>query len=298
MIIFLYGQDTYRSKEELKKIIKAKKNQLDFFRIDCKDDDVFQKIRESIDIVSMFNQGKLIILENIFQAESQEEIMDFLKERDLKNVEIVIWDEEPDKKSKLFKFLESKAKVKEFHLLQGQQLKNWIKEYTIQQGGKIDIQAIDKLTDYAGNNLWRLSNELNKLIAYKIPNTKYRIQVQDIELLVKPEIDLNIFKTIDALAYKDKEKFFKLVTNHLEKGESEGYLMDRFVYQVRNLIKAKSGGRLDMHPFVVQKSREQARKFSFEQLKKIYSQLLTIDFNIKTGRSDFMTELELLVSNL
>lgn len=293
MINFLYGQDIYRLREELKKIIKAKKDQLDFFRIDCKDNDAFQKIRESIDIISMFNQEKLIVLENIFQSDLQEEIMDFLKKKDLKNIEVVIWDEESDKRSKLFKFLKSKAKTKEFILLKGNQLRDWVKDYINKQKGKIDNQAIDRLVEYIGSDLWRITNEINKLLSYN-----KNIKIKDIELLVRPETDLNIFKTIDALAYKDKERFLKLVSNHLEKGDSEGYLMDRFVYQIRNLIKVKSGGELDMHPFVIQKSKQQAQKFSFEQLKKIYYQLLTIDLDIKIGRTNFMTGLELFIAKL
>ena len=292
MIRFLYGPDTYRSRQELKRIIeeyKANKDWLDFTRIDCRDNEVFQEIRESVDTVSMFDQEKLIVLENAFNL--QEEILEFFKKRDLKNVEVIFWEEKPDKKTKLFKFLHKNSK--EFLLLKNNQLKTWIKDYIKEQKGNINNQAIEKLIEYIGKDLWRMTSEINKLINYS-----KTIKAENIELLVKPEIDLNIFEMVDALGYKNKHKVLNLFKQYLEKGQDENYLLSMFVYQIRNLIKAKSGGKLDMHPFVIQKSRQQANNFSWDDLKKIYHQLMTIDFEIKTGKTDSKTALEMFLAGL
>lgn len=311
MIKFLYGQDIYRSREEVKKIIgeykKANPNWLDFARINCRDNEIeiFEEMRRAIDTVSMFNEKKLIVIENIFslsqaQDKFEDELLGFIKKRKLdenKNIDIVFWDEEPNKGTKLFKFLQ-KFTVKEFNLLKGVQLKNWVKRAVEEQKGKIENLAIDRLMGYIGGDLWRMTNELNKLISYKTQATECDIRVEDVELLVKPEIDLNIFNMIDALGQKNKARVLKLFNQHLEKGDSDMYLWDRFIYQFRNLIKVKSGGKLDMHPFVVQKTKQQADNFDFEELKKIYSSLLAIDFDMKIGKTDFKTALELFVSAL
>lgn len=301
MIQFLFGQDIYRSREELRKIIeeykKTNPDWLDFIRIDCRDNniEIFGEIRKSVDTVSMFNQNKLIVIENIFLYKDQDEILEFIKKKDLnknKNILIVFWDEKPDRKTKLFKFLQ-KTTANEFNLLKGAQLRNWIKNYINEQGGKIDNRTLDKLIEYVGSDLWRLSNEINKLINYN-----KSIQTKDVELLVKPEIDLNIFKLVDALGYKNKDRALNLFKQHLEKGEDENYLFSMFIYQIRNLIKIKSGGGKDLHPFVFKKSQEQARNFTLDELKKIYYHLLVIDLDIKIGRTDLTTALELLVAGL
>ncbi len=311
MISFLYGQDIYRSRQEMRKIIKeykkaclagrqANPDWLDFNRIDIADNQIeaFEQIRQSADTISMFNQKKLIIIENIFSGpqQVQDEVLEFLKKRDLgkdENIIIIFWAEEPDKRLGLFKFLKSKVKVKEFSLLKGSQLRNWIKDYIKEQKGEIDSLAIDKLIEYIGSDLWRMSNEINKLLNYN-----KTIRNESIELLIKPEIDLNIFNMVDALGHKDKNKALKMFKQYLEKREDENYLLTMFIYQIRNLIKAKSGGKLDMHPFVIQKSREQANNFEWDDLKKIYHQLLTIDFDTKTGRADSKTALELWLAQL
>ncbi len=312
MIIFLYGQDVYRSREELRRIVEeykkarldsvrqANPDWLDFNRIDCRDKEIeiFEQVRQMTDTISMFNEGKLIIIENIFSINqgTQEEVLEFLKKRDLgkdKSITIIFWAEELDKRSKLFKFLKSKAKSEEFEFLKGNQLKKWIKDYISQQGGRIEAQAIEKLIEYIGKDLWRMTNEINKLINYS-----KTIKAENIELLVKPEIDLNIFEMVDALGYKNKNKVLNLFKQYLEKGQDENYLLSMFVYQIRNLIKVKADGKLDIHPFVILKSKQQAKNFSWDDLKKIYHQLMTIDFEIKTGKTDSKTALEMFLVGL
>ena len=312
MIIFLYGQDVYRSREELRRIVEeykkarldsvrqANPDWLDFNRIDCRDKEIeiFEQVRQMTDTISMFNEGKLIIIENIFLINqgAQEEILEFLKKRDLgkdKSITIIFWAEELDKRSKLFKFLKSKAKSEEFEFLKGNQLKKWIKDYVSQQGGRIEAQAIEKLIEYIGKDLWRMTNEINKLINYS-----KTIKAENIELLVKPEIDLNIFEMVDALGHKNKNKVLNLFKQYLEKGQDENYLLSMFVYQIRNLIKVKADGKLDIHPFVILKSKQQAKNFSWDDLKKIYHQLMTIDFEIKTGKTDSKTALEMFLVGL
>jgi len=312
MILFLYGQDIYRSREELRRIVEeykkarldsarqANPDWLDFNRIDCRDKEIeiFEQVRQMTDTISMFNEEKLIIIENIFSINqgTQEEILEFLKKRDLgknKSITIIFWAEELDKRSKLFKFLKSKAKSEEFEFLKGNQLKKWIKDYVNQQRGKIKAQAIEKLIEYIGKDLWRMTNEINKLINYS-----KTIKAENIELLVKPEIDLNIFEMVDALGHKNKNKVLNLFKQYLEKGQDENYLLSMFVYQIRNLIKVKAEGKLDIHPFVILKSKQQAKNFSWDDLKKIYHQLMTIDFEIKTGKTDSKTALEMFLVGL
>ena len=322
MINFLYGQDTYRSREELRRIVeeykKVNPDWLDFIRIDVNDStsgpgglkaqretEFFEQVCRSTDTISMFNQKKLIIIENVFsprqaRSEFQDEILEFIKKKDLKDIEIIFWEGDESlprtqlRGTKLFKFLQKN--FKEFLPLKGNQLKSWIKEYIEEQKGKIENPAVDKLIEYVGSDLWRMSNEINKLITYKIQATRYEIQVKDIELLIKPEIDLNIFHLVDALGYKNKDKALKLFKELLGKGEDENYLLSMFIYQIRNLLKIKSGGGEDLHPFVFRKAQQQVKNFDWDDLKKIYHQLMTIDLEIKTGKTDSKTALEVFLA--
>ncbi|HUT96122.1 MAG TPA: DNA polymerase III subunit delta [Candidatus Paceibacterota bacterium] len=307
MLIFLYGQDIYRSKEELRRMIEknreADSDWFDFIRIDASDKqvEIFKELKQTTDTISMFSQKKLIIIEDVFSLnrESQDEILEFLKKKkieDDKDITIIFWTSEADVKNNLFKYLKSKAEAGEFKPLQGAQLKKWIKDFIDKQKGLIDNSAVDKLIERVGNDLWRMSNELNKLFSHN-----KTIHLENVELLVRPEIDLNIFQLIDAIGHKQKTKVLSLFGQYIKSEESEYYLLSMIAYQIRNLIKVKTTKAIELlglHPFVARKSSQQSENFTFEELKKIYHQLMIIDFESKLGKTDITTALELFLTNL
>ncbi len=71
MLIFLYGQDTYRSRQKLNGIIeqykKIHKSGLNLKYFDGQKID-FQDIKDEIQSISMFEEKKLMVLENPFSS--------------------------------------------------------------------------------------------------------------------------------------------------------------------------------------------------------------------------------------
>ena len=53
-----------------------------------------------------------------------------------------------------------------------------------------------------------------------------------------------------------------------------------------------------LHPFVVKKAIEQSQKFELEELKKIYQKLFKIDLDIKRGRVEPETALDMLIAEI
>jgi len=306
MLIFLYGPDTFRSHQKLTEIIdqykKANQAGLDLVWFSELD---FNKLKLKIESVSMFSEKKLIILDNIFE----EILLDYLKENKLQNSQEIILvfyqTDQPDKRTKLFKFLSQKPTIAQnFELLTGANLDNWIKKEILNQQGQIDKLALDKLIFFVGSDLWQLKNEINKLLAYD-----KKITSQNIDLLVKGKIEINIFDTIDALAQRDKKKALRLLHRHLNQGENQIYLFTMLIYQLRNLLKLKDleqkgiayynlAKATGLHPFVIKKSFSQLRNFSLQQLKNLYHRLLDIDIAIKSGQLDQQLALDLLIAEI
>lgn len=313
MIIFLYGPDTYGMKEKLNEIIEGYKkvhsSGLNLSRLDFskKEANLFSDFKDRMRQASMFQENKLIVISNSFSNANFKEMFleqgkDFIKSKDI----IIFCEEETDKRSALFKFLKKNVKSQEFELLEGQKLKNWITKEFEKYKKKINYLALDKLADYAGNDLWRLSNEIKKLACFKQGK---EIAVEDVCLLVKSRIETDIFKSIDAIGQKDKKQALNLLHKHLEKGDSPLYLLSMINYQFRNLLIIKDliernkpyyslAKKTGLHPFVVKKSYYQCQQFSLLELKKIYQKIFQADLDIKTGKIEPEAALELLITEI
>ncbi|MCX6759024.1 MAG: hypothetical protein NT012_00415 [Candidatus Nealsonbacteria bacterium] len=373
MILFLYGQDTYRARQKLKEIIEQYENpasgeNLDFAGIKKihksglnliyldGENLKFEDFRDIIQQTSMFDEKKLLILSNIFTNQDFKEkflknYKDFLKLKPSTRVnlgaglvpyrnevsgtgDIILFYEENEisTKDRFFDFLKTKAKTQNFQPLGGEKLKSWIRQELFKLKTEIDSEAIDKLINFVGNDLWQMSNEIKKLVNYKkgpvsakassgtraaakgkeedlYSSPKEKINVKDIELLVKPKIETAIFKTIDAIAQKNKKQTLLLIHQHLEKGDNPLYLLSMINFQFRNLLMIKDLierhrpyysilKMTHLHPFVVKKSCQQANKFTLQELKKIYQKIFQADLSIKTGKTTPETALDLLLTEI
>ncbi len=311
MIIFIYGEDSYRSKEKLDEIIahykEVRKSGLNLIYLNVSQTD-FSDFHNNFKISSMFAETKLVILKNVFLNKNFQEY--FLEEtknlQTLKDIIVIYENQEVDQRLKLFKVLIKECKSQEFKLLDGKGLKVWAQKEIESQNGKINNDALDLLLNYVGSDLWQLSNEIKKLVDFK---NGLVMKKEDVELLVKPKVEVDIFKTIDALAEKNKKQALNLLHKHLDGGDNTLYLLSMIGYQFRNLLMVKELSEKGMmyasiikksglHPFVVKKTYFQCRQFSFLELKKIYNEIFKIDSDIKLGKIEPETALDLFVSEL
>src|SRR3989344_1575448 len=311
MIIFLYGEDSYRSKQKLEEIVNhykaSRKDWLNLMYIDAGQIE-FSDFYNNFKVFSIFSEKKLIIVKNLFSNKKfQEDFLEELKKlEDLKDVMVVYEPDVVDQRIKLFKELTKNCKSQEFKLLDGRILKAWAQKEFNALNQKINLDALDLFLSYVGNYLWRASSEIKKLHDFKQSLT---VKKEDIELLVRPKIEVDIFKTIDALAAKNKKQAFLFLQQHLDNGDNPLYLLSMITYQFRNLLTVKQlaqkGLMYDsiikksgLHPFVVKKNYFQCHQFSFEELKHIYHKIFQIDLDIKTGRIEPETALDLLISQI
>ncbi len=317
MIIFLYGEDDFRSSEKLKEI-KEK-----FIRSDSRGAglsvlDLSEKpesdVISALGSLGLFSAKRLIIIKNLIFSgakEKQDEIQRHLEKN--KNISsdadlvVVFWEENmPRKNNALYKFLDSKAegiKKQNFEKLADKKIEQWILKKIAEREKEMKISrgALGKLVIYAGNDTRVLAGEVKKLADFC---SSGMIDESAVELLVKSNISGNIFSTIDAIAENNKKKAISLLQNHLEQGEDPFYLFSMFTYQFRNLLKIAGFAEKDisneyeisklakMHPFVVKKSLAQLRNFPAGKLKNIYAALADLDQKIKTGKIDIRLALQ------
>ena len=131
MIYFIFGEDSYRSKNKLEEIVngykKVHKSGLNLIYVDAKQTS-FEDFYCNFKITSMFAEKKLIVLKNVFESkEFQEDFLEEIKNIEgLKDIVIVYESSSADKRIKIFKSLEKIAKCQEFEFLSPISLRKWI----------------------------------------------------------------------------------------------------------------------------------------------------------------------------
>jgi DNA polymerase III delta subunit len=131
MIIFLYGEDSYRRGRKLKELVKAyreKHASVDMTTFDLEDDpDNWQRARDFLGQPSMFVDTKLIVIKEAQTVDGKEWIKLLKEQTDAKKIFVIISDRKPAKAK--FKFLlKEPIKSQEFSDLEGAALSAFIKK--------------------------------------------------------------------------------------------------------------------------------------------------------------------------
>ena len=318
MIIFLYGKDTYRLQQKLKEIEdqykKIHKSGLNLEKIDALQIE-FGEFTDKLFQYSMFIKKKLFFLENLFSNQKfKEKFLEKIKEV-AKSQDLVVIFEKKNllKKDKLFLNLKKHGKSQEFQLLKGKALENWMRNEFQKEKMKISEQAMNLLLEFVGNDLWQLSNEIKKLVCLKKTlqsnDLIEEIKSKDVEILVKPKLEADIFKIIDALAQRNKKKALQLIQENLLKENKPLAILNMINFQFRGLLIAKTlmeeGKSLDdflklniFKPYPTRKCWYASTGFSLSQLKKIYQKIFEADLSIKTGKIQAEEGLKMLVAEI
>ena len=222
---------------------------------------------------------------------------------------LVLIENKLSKTNPLLKKLTPVAEVKECTPLdlRGKDLPNWLRTRIKKNGGEISPKALRLLIDLIGNNLWILSNEIDKLCLYAEGRV---IEEDDINLLVGYVRESNIFQMVDAIVQRRLGTASRLMHLQLNEGSAPPYLLYMITRQFRLLIQVKAlmeqkvptskiGNRIGVtSEYVLGKTLDQARGYPSRKLEETYKKLLITDLSIKTGRLEGELAMDLLLADL
>lgn len=316
MIIFFYGQDSFRISRKTKEIIEEyqekHKSGLNLKIIDGSNIEEID-IMSTFSLNSMFREKKLIIFQDLLKNKEIQDII-LTKTKNIipsesDTIFLITEKEFKDtfKKAKIFKFLDKNSKTQEFKLLNKTGLNKWILNIFKQNNFEFEKGVPEKLIEYIGNDLWSLNNEINKILIFK--QDEREIKLRDIEFLIKPKFETNIFNTIDQLAMGEKKEFLNMMHKHLDNGDQPLYILSMIVFQLRNLIIAKELinhpeqkdlvlKSLGVNPFVLRKLTSLNKGLSLAKLKTLYQNVFNLDNKIKTGEIEPILGLDLFISEI
>lgn len=324
MILLLIGQDSYRSRQRLHALREGFKKKYDPSGLNVLHLDgtklTTETFRQSVGQTGFLATKRFVSVDNLISRNKSkkvhEEILGYL-DGEWSDENIVVFLEETEgetpRRKKTTRGMGQpllarlmKEKVEEFPLLTGESLNKWVTTTVRQRGGTISTPAVLELSSLVGSDLWTMSQEINKLISYKEGKS---ITPDDVRLMVKAAFDGNIFHLTDALAAKDARRSYRLLYDQLESGSHALYLLTMLTRQFRILLQTRElidhepnyytvATRLGIHPFVAQKAIRDARKFSLQELKDTYRQLMEVDIKIKSTAESPRLMFDLLITKI
>jgi len=296
MILFFYGPNEYlltRKLRELKdRYQKSSGGNFDLINLEGSEL-TYEKFSSQVQAMALFASTRLVIIENIFSApkEVQEKIKGFLEKVSQSTVVIFVQRGEPDKRLGLYKVLNKPKISQHFQNISDDKIPDFILNETISRGGKITRQSAQYLFQNLGNDFWRISNEIDKLVTYR---QNEEIRREDVDLLVSKNLTSNVFLMIDDLVRGNKGRALMELKKLYLNNEPPLKILGAINYQVRVIAQIVDSGasenafalskKIGLQYFQVKNSIDLCKTLARQDVALIYDRLLYCDRSIKTGK--------------
>lgn len=297
MNYILHGHDEGRVKQKIN-ALKTKHHIQNGIVFDATDDEQ-QDIFNEMDTISIFDDDKMIVIENATFLSSKDttkyDIKGFIDRSTNDESVILVFccpSDKLDTRKKAVKELISKSTVYPCIALDEKSLPGYINEELKKLNLKMDRDAIKWFSARAGFDALRIEQEL---IKFKTFND--HITLKDVQDLMVCEPLNDVFKMVDALFERNALRLLAYYRNfrklNMEPVAINGLLSGqiRFLFQVRVLMdqgnsKEEIARRLKAHPYRVQINMQRAYNFTSDELLEKLSILAKLDQDMKMGLVD------------
>lgn len=314
MLIIIYGEDTYRSREwlhELEKKFREKFDAQGYNSSRSLGTVPLGELRAAITAPPFLGAKRMIAVERLLEKSGKQEDLEEIITRVPESTIVILWEEGDEKtfaKIPLFAKLVRKKETKcyPFNKLRANELESWLRKQAQTLGLTFERGAFEELVTRVGADLWQMNGELEKFAALGKPITKSMV-----ENLVRGVAPENIFGFVDAIADHDAPRAVRELAAERENEATVPYLLTMLARQFRMLREARDYldsherataaelvGVFGWHPFVAKKTLVQARAFNRAELQNYLDAIFYADRNIKIGVMDQDTALDLLVAKL
>jgi DNA polymerase-3 subunit delta len=334
MLIFLYGADSFRQREYLRELKAKFQREVDQFGMSVEELDgeklAITKLSEISGAVSMFTRKRLIIIDRLFKQKDEKgfaAIAEYLEKQAAgDHIFILLHQSEessfaPGKGEKLPKYKQGfydwcakQPLSKNFSKLSQSELINWLKKRVETKGGQISNDAVATLMAYTAEDLWQLDHEIDKLANLKSgqadgANEGFKIEMADVKAIVQGSFSEHIFALIDAIGERNKSRATKLFEEELLAGQAPEQILAMILRQYKMILSVRDGlerginekeleREMKMNSYVMRKVSSQAKLYTVASLKTIFSNLIKLEQQYKTGKIDLVAGLNLFLARI
>jgi len=305
----IYGLDKSLIKNEIEKI-KKELNVSEIIKYSL-DKDSLTDIVLDASLISMFDSKKVILVSDSYffaNGKGNDELGVLEDYLDNYNSDTFIIFECPcekvDTRKKIYKKINELGKIIETK----KKDVNYVKEYVlgVLKENNYTIDDINYFISKVGTNIDNVSNELEKMLVYKMEEK--RITDADVDKLIIPSLEDEIFALTDAVINSDIKKSLELLEQFLNKNYDEMQIIIllssqfRFMYQVKRLVNKNMSAdlitrELGANPYRVKITMKNSYYYNEGDLLFYLKKLADLDKNIKFGKMDKRLGLQLFLMN-
>jgi DNA polymerase-3 subunit delta len=305
-IYLLYGEERYLTRQyrdRLKQALSQSVSTMNIHTYEGKN----APIGEIIDLaetVPFFSPRRIFLLDNTgFFKTGGEKLTEYFQEIS-ETAHFIFTEKEVDKRTKLYKTVQSKGVVAEFAPQDENTLKRWIASLLKKEGKQITESTIQLFLQKTGTDMENIRMELEKLICYTLGRDV--VTSQDVEAICTVRITNHIFDMITALAERQTHKALQLYYDLLALKEPPMRILFLIARQCSLLLtvkemKAKGHGSkeiataISLPPFIAGKYITQAAHFQASELTNAITKCVEAEEDIKTGRQSDQLTVEILL---
>ncbi len=305
-VYLLYGEERYLRRQYREKLKSAL----------CGDDDAMnlhiyegknpplEEIFALAETMPFFAQRRVILLTDSGLFKSGGEKMAAYLSQPNPTTFFVFTESEVDKRSKLYKTVQSKGYAAEFPLQDENTLKRWTAGLLAREGKKISEHTVELFLSKTGTDMENIQMELEKLICYCLEREV--ITAEDVEEICTTRVSSRIFDMINAIAARQPRQALELYYDLLALREPPMRILFLIARQCNMLLQVKElrtkgydnktmAAKIGAAPFVVGKYLNQAAKFKTETLRQAGEKCVEAEEAVKTGRMNDMMSVEILI---
>lgn len=304
-IYLLYGEEAYLRKQYRDRLKEAiiGEDSMNYHYYEGKDISVGEII-DRAETMPFFAERRLIILENSGLLKSGGEQLAQYLQAPAETTYLVMVETEVDKRSKLYKTIQSKGCAVEFAVQDESTLKRWVLGMMKKENKRISESALNELLEKTGTDMENIRKETEKLFCYCME--KEVITEADIEEICTKRITNHIFDMVSAIADKKQKRALELYYELLALKEPPMRILFLIARQFNLLLQVKElrqkgyqnkaiGEKVGLPGFIAGKYVTQASRFETADIREALEACVAAEEDIKTGKMNDTMSVELLI---
>ena len=304
----LYGEEAY-----LKRSFKIRLREaildgdtMNYHHFEGKEADV-RAIIDAADTLPFFAEHRLILIEDSGLFKKDAGALPAYLPAMPESTIIIFVESQMDKRSKLYKAVNSLGYAVELKRQEPAYIEKWILSILKKENKQITRNTMNLFLERTGTDMDLIHSELDKLLAYT--DGRDVITSEDVQAVGSVQITGHIFDMVGAVSSRNRDRALRLYQDLLALKEPPMRILFLIARQFNQLLQVRElsdtgmdqrtiAQKLSLNPYVAGKIRSQARAFTPRALEAAVSACVEAETAVKTGNLSDQLAVELLLLQL